>query len=41
MVKFMDDFLHWRKRWTYRSTTLCGTCGHTAHTRRPSSRQFL
>ena len=38
---FLDDFLHWRTRWTHRSTTLCRACGHTAHALRPSSRQFL
>jgi hypothetical protein len=38
---FLVDFLHWRKRQTHRPITLCRACGHTAHGRRPRSRQFL
>jgi hypothetical protein len=38
---FLADFLDWRTRRTHRPTRLCRACGHTAHGRRPRSRQFL
>jgi len=38
---FLANFLHWRTRRTHRPTALCLACGHTAHARRPRSRQFL